>query len=87
MGKAHLKRGEAAKAFDALRQAVEDNQSNLEGYFRLTQAAAELGRFEDADKVKREFRRVAASLPRFAGRHRFLWRVAFLCFPLTRYFV
>ena len=84
MGKAHLKKGEAGKAFDVLRQAIEDNQSNLEGYFRLAQAATELGRLEDAEKVKREFWRVAASLPRFAGRHRLRWRAAFLLFPLTR---
>lgn len=84
IGKAHLKKGEPAKAFDALRQALEDNQSNLEGYFRLAQAAAELGRVEDAEKVRREFWRVAATLPRFAGRHRLRWRLAFLLFPLTR---
>lgn len=87
IGKAHLKKGEPAKAFDALRRAVDDNQSNLECYFRLAQAAAELGRHDDADKVKREFRRVAAMLPRFAGRHRLRWRAAFLFFPLTRYIV
>jgi tetratricopeptide (TPR) repeat protein len=84
IGKAHLKKGEPAKAFDALRLAVEDNQSNLEGYFRLAQAATDLGRHGDADKVKQEFWRVAAALPRFAGRHRLRWRIAFLLFPLTR---
>jgi hypothetical protein len=81
------RKGETAKSFDALRQAVEDNGSNLEGYFRLAQAATDLGRGDDAGKVKREFWRVAATLPRFAGRHRLRWRLAFLFFPLTRYFV
>lgn len=87
IGKAHLRKGEPAKAFDALRVAIEDNQSNLEGYFRLAQAAEDLGRHDDADKVKREFWKVAAALPRFAGKHRLRWRLAFLLFPMTRYFV
>ena len=87
LGKALYRKGDPAKAFDALRQAVEDNASNLEGYFRLAQAATDLGRSEDAAKVKREFWRVAASLPRFAGRHRLRWRMAFLLFPLTRFIV
>jgi tetratricopeptide (TPR) repeat protein len=87
LGKALYQKGETAKSFDALRQAVEDNGSNLEGYFRLAQAATDLGRAGDADQVKREFWRVAATLPRFAGRHRLRWRLAFLVFPLTRHFV
>jgi tetratricopeptide (TPR) repeat protein len=87
LGKALYQKGETAKSFDALRQAVEDNGSNLEGYFRLAQAATDLGRAGEADKVKREFWRVAATLPRFAGRHRLRWRLAFLLFPLTRHFV
>lgn len=87
LGNALYRKGETAKAFDALRRAVEDNASNLKGYFRLAQAATELGRHDDADKVKREFWRVAATLPRFAGRHRLRWRIAFLLFPLTRYIV
>jgi len=87
LGKALYRKGDTAKSFDALRQAVEDNGSNLEGYFRLAQAATDLGRDADADKVKREFWRVAATLPRFAGRHRLRWRMAFLLFPLTRLFV
>lgn len=87
LGKALYRNGDTAKAFDALRQAVEDNASNLEGYFRLAQAATDLGRSEDAAKVRREFWRVAATLPQFAGRHRFRWRMAFLFFPLTRFIV
>jgi tetratricopeptide (TPR) repeat protein len=87
MGKAFYRKGELAKAFETLNQAVEDNASNLEGYFRLAQAATDLGRADHAEKVKQEFRRVAASLPSFAGRRRFRWRVAFLLFPMTRYFV
>lgn len=87
LGKALYRKGETAKAFDALRQAVEDNASNLEGYFRLAQAATDLGRADAADKVKREFWRVAAALPRFAGRHRLRWRLAFLLFPIARFLV
>lgn len=87
LGKALYRKGDTARSFDALRQAVEDNGSNLEGYFRLAQAATDLGRGDAADKVKREFWRVAATLPRFAGRHRLRWRLAFLLFPLTRHLV
>ena len=87
LGKALYLNGETANSFDALRQAVDDNGSHLEGYFRLAQAATDLGRGDDADRIKREFWRVAATLPRFAGRHRLRWRLAFLFFPLTRYFV
>ena len=87
LGKALYRKRELAAAFETLNQAIEDNASNLEGYFRLAQAATDLGRPDHAEKVKQEFRRVAASLPSFAGRHRLRWRVAFLLFPMTRYFV
>ncbi len=87
LGKALHRKGELAKAFDTLNKAIEDNSSNLEGYFRLAQAAMDLGRPSHADLVKKEFWRVAASLPAFAGRHRFRWRVAFALFPISRYFV
>jgi tetratricopeptide (TPR) repeat protein len=87
LGKALYRKGDVAKSFDALRQAVEDNGSNLEGYFRLAQAATDLGRGEDAEKIKREFWRVAAMLPPFAGRHRLRWRMAFVLFPMTRHLV
>lgn len=87
LGKSLYRRGEMEKAFEALRLAIEDNGSNLEGYFRLAQAATELGRDVAAVKVKREFWRVAAMLPAFAGRQRFRWRVAMALFPLTRYFL
>ena len=87
LGKALYRRGEMEKAFEALRLAIEDNGSNLEGYFRLAQAATELGRDVAAVKVKREFWRVAAMLPAFAGRQRFRWRLAMALFPLTRYFL
>jgi tetratricopeptide (TPR) repeat protein len=87
LGKALYRKGELEKAFETLNQAIEDNSSNLEGYFRLAQAATELGRPDHADKVRKEFRRVALTLPSFAGRHRLRWRVAFLLFPLSRYFV
>jgi tetratricopeptide (TPR) repeat protein len=87
LGKALYRKGELDRAFDILNQSIEDNGSNLEGYFRLTQAATGLGRSGAADKVKREFWRVAALLPAFAGRHRFRWRLAFLLFPLTRHVI
>jgi tetratricopeptide (TPR) repeat protein len=87
LGKSLYRKGELAKSFDALNHAIEDNASNLEGYFRLAQAATDLGRGADAEKVKREFWRVAATLPRFAGRHRMRWRLAFFFFPVTRHLI
>lgn len=85
LGKALFRKGEAAKAVDAYRQALDENQSVLEVYFRLAQAAAVLGKEEEVEGVRAEFRRVAATLPRFAGRQRFRWRMAFYFFPLTRH--
>lgn len=85
LGKTLYRRGDAAKAVDALRTSIEENQSNLEAYFRLAQAAAALGRPRDVDWARAEFRRVARSLPRFAGRRRFRWRLAFFLFPLMRH--
>lgn len=85
LGKALLRAGEPGKALDVLRQAIGENQSNLEAYFRLSQAAAMLGREAEATSARAEFRRVARSLPRFAGRRRFRWRLAFFFFPLTRH--
>ena len=76
--------GQTERAFDLLNLAIEDNGSNLEAYFRLAQVATELGRFRELDVVKREFWKVVASLPRFAGKQRLRWRVAMLLFPLTR---
>jgi len=84
LGRALYRKGELEKAFDVLNRAIEDNQSNLEGYFRLAQAATELGRFKEAEKVKAEFWRVAGLLPGFAGKKRLRWRAAFLIFPITR---
>jgi tetratricopeptide (TPR) repeat protein len=84
MGLALYRSGELEKAFDVLNRSIEDNASNLEGYFRLAQAAVELGRLKEADQVKREFWRVAAQLPAFAGKHRMRWRLAFVFFPFTR---
>jgi len=87
LGKALHRKGELTRAFDTLNKAIEDNSSNLEGYFRLAQVAMELERPSHADLVKKEFWRVAAMLPAFAGRHRLRWRLAFALFPITRYFV
>lgn len=85
LGQALRRKGELEKSFESLNRAVEDNGSNLEGYFRLAQVATDMGRPDRADKVKQEFWRVAAVLPRFAGKHRLRWRLAFLLFPLTRF--
>lgn len=85
LGKTLLRRGDAAEAMDVLRMAIDENQSNLEAYFRLAQAAAVLGRAADADWARTEFRKVARSLPRFAGRRRFRWRLAFFLFPIVRH--
>jgi tetratricopeptide (TPR) repeat protein len=85
LGKAYFRRGDGEKAVETLRIAIEENQSNLEGYFRLAQAAAFLGRFREVDWARTEFRQVARSLPRFAGRRRLRWRLAFLLFPITRH--
>jgi tetratricopeptide (TPR) repeat protein len=87
LGKALRRRGELEKAFTTLNQATEDNSSNLEGYFRLAQVATELGRPSHTDLVKKEFWRVAAMLPAFAGRHRLRWRLAFALFPITRFLI
>ena len=84
MGRALYRKGDLDQAFEVLNQSIEDNASNLEGYFRLAQAATELGRLKVADQVKREFWRVAAQLPAFAGKHRMRWRLAFFFFPFTR---
>lgn len=84
LGLALYRKGEAAQAFDVLNQSIEDNGSNLEGYFRLAQAATDLGRLKEAEMVKREFWRVSRQLPGFAGKRRLRWRVAFLLFPVAR---
>jgi tetratricopeptide (TPR) repeat protein len=84
LGLALYRKGEAAQAFDVLNQSIEDNGSNLEGYFRLAQAATDLGRLKEAEMVKREFWRVSRQLPSFAGKRRLRWRVAFLLFPIAR---
>ncbi len=87
LGLALLKGGEAAKAVDVLRESIRDHGSNLEAYFRLAQAGAMLGRAEEVESARREFREVASSLPRFARRKRLRWRLAFLLFPITRHLV
>ncbi|HZE98903.1 MAG TPA: tetratricopeptide repeat protein [Planctomycetota bacterium] len=84
LGRSLLRKGDAAKAFDVINQSLEDNGSNLEGYFRLAQAAVALGRDKECDQVKREFWRVSKLLPAFAGKSRLRWRIAFILFPITR---
>lgn len=85
LGLALYRTGDAEKAVEAYRKALEENQSVLEVYFRLAQAAARLGREAEAESARAEFRRVAATLPRFAGRRRLRWRLAFFLFPITRH--
>lgn len=80
LGRALLKKGEVEAAADVLRQALKENGSNLEAYFRLAQAKP-----EEVDDIRREFRAVAASLPRFARQGRLRWRLAFLLFPIMRH--
>ena len=87
LGKAFFRRGELEKSLEVTRSALEDNGSNLEGYFRFAQAAAGLNRPEDVRRARAEFWRVSASLPRFAGKSRVKWRIAFLAFPIARHFV
>jgi tetratricopeptide (TPR) repeat protein len=85
LGRALLRKGDLEKAAENLRRAIRENGSNLEAYFRLAQASALLGREGDVDGARREFRAVAASLPRFARQKRLRWRLAFLLFPLVRH--
>jgi tetratricopeptide (TPR) repeat protein len=84
LGRALYRKGELESAFDILNRAIEDNASNLEGYYWLAVTSRDLGRLRETDQVKREFWRVAAQLPAFAGKHRMRWRLAFLLFPFTR---
>lgn len=85
LGRALLKKGEPAAALDVLKESVREHGSNLEAYFRWAQAAALLGKAEEVEAARREFRATAAALPRFAARKRLRWRLAFLLFPLTRH--
>lgn len=87
LAKSLFRRGELEKALEGYRKVTAENGSNLEAYFRVAQAAAKLGKEGEVEGARTEFRRVAAALPRFARQRRFRWRVAFLLFPLTRFFV
>lgn len=84
LGIALQRTGRLELAFETLNRAIEDNGSNLEAYFRLAQVANDLGRVREADVVKREFWKVAAALPGFAGRQRRRWQLAMALFALTR---
>jgi tetratricopeptide (TPR) repeat protein len=85
LGKALYRKGDVAKAIDAYRRTLDENQSILEIYFRIAQAASVLGKKAEVASARAEFFRVAAALPSFASRHRRLWRLAFLLFPITRH--
>lgn len=86
LGRAQVRLGDLDRALQSLKTSIEENASNLEGYFRLAQAAAKAGKAEETARAAAEFRRVAASLPRFARRRkRMRWRLAFLFFPITRW--
>jgi tetratricopeptide (TPR) repeat protein len=84
LGRALLRQGKREEAVDVLRRAIRENGSKLEAYFRWAQAAAALGRPAEVEEARREFRAVAAALPRFARQGRLRWRAAFWLFPLTR---
>jgi tetratricopeptide (TPR) repeat protein len=84
LGVSLLKTGQTEKGLEALRRAAHENGSRLETYFRMAQAADRLGRGADLDEARREFKSVAAALPRFARAGRLRWRLAFLLFPLTK---
>ena len=84
LGRALLRKGDLEPAASTLREAVHENGSNLEAYFRLAQALAGLGRDAEVAAAHGDFRAAAASLPRFARKRRLRWRLAFLLFPLTR---
>jgi tetratricopeptide (TPR) repeat protein len=84
LGVSMQRTGRLEAAFDMLNRSIEEHGSNLEAYFRLAQVATDLGRLREADVVKREFWKVVAALPSFAGKHRLRWRVVMLLFPLTR---
>lgn len=85
LGCALLRKRDFAAAVERLKEAVRENGSNLEGYFRWAQAAAALGKADEVAEARRQFRDVARSLPRFAKQRRLRWRLAFFLFPLTRH--
>lgn len=85
LGKAQYRVGEPARALETLKKALLENASTLETYFRAAQAAAAAGKDDEAEAIGAEFRRTAASLPRFARQRRLRWRLAFLLFPLSRH--
>src|SRR5438128_1084338 len=68
LGKCLYREGRQEQAIEAYRGTLGENQSMLEVYFRLAQAAAMLDMDGEVDAARSEFRRVAATLPRFAGR-------------------
>ncbi len=85
MGRALLRKKDAAAAMERLKEAVRENGSNLEAYFRWAQAAAVLGKPDEVAEARRQFREVAGSLPRFAKQRRLRWRDAYFHFPLARH--
>ena len=87
LGKCLYREGRQEQAIEAYRGTLGENQSMLEVYFRLAQAAAMLDMDGEVDAARSEFRRVAATLPRFAGRQRLRWRLAFFFFPIARRFL
>ncbi len=84
LAKAKHRLGDHGKALEFAKHALDEQQSQLEAYFRWAQAAAKLGKFDEVSAATERFHTVAASLPRFAGRQRTRWRLAFLIFPISR---
>jgi tetratricopeptide (TPR) repeat protein len=85
LAKARWRLREPEKALEFAKHAVAEQQSLLEAYFRWAQAAAQLGREPEVTEARRQFRKVAAALPAFAGKQRLRWRLAFATFPLSRH--
>jgi tetratricopeptide (TPR) repeat protein len=85
LGLTHLRRKEHALALSRLKEAVRENGSQLEAYFRWAQVAAALDQPDEVAEARRQFGEVARSLPRFAKQRKVRWRLGFLLFPLTRH--
>jgi tetratricopeptide (TPR) repeat protein len=87
LGRALAGSGDAAGALEQYREASDAMGSTLEFYFRCAQASAMLGDAAGVAGARDAFRRMAASLPPFAGKGRLRWRLAFLFFGVTRHWI
>ncbi len=87
LGRALHRSGDPRAALEQYRAVEDELASNFEFYFRRAQAAADAGDAAELARAREGFRTAARLLPAFAGRRRLRWRLAFLLFPLTRYFI